>query len=173
MLVRYPFRFLMFFTIFSLPLAFAGPGGGVIRGKVILEGQQIKPKVINMSSEPACANQYSTAPTTEDSLVGAGGALQNALVYVSAGAPDETSVRNEAISFEQKGCRFVPHVAVMQVNQRLRVVNDDATSHNIHPLPTINREWNKAQPPGTPPLAETFPREEIIPVKCNIHPWMH
>jgi len=40
-------------------------------------------------------------------------------------------------------------------------------------LPTINREWNKAQAPGTPPLQETFAREEFISVKCNIHSWMH
>ena len=58
-------------------------------------------------------------------------------------------------------------------DQEVRVINEDATTHNIHPLPTINREWNKAQPPGTPPLQETFAREEFISVKCNIHSWMH
>jgi hypothetical protein len=47
------------------------------------------------------------------------------------------------------------------------------TSHNIHPLPKLNREWNKSQPPGTPPLVEKFDKEEFIPVKCNVHPWMH
>ena len=27
--------------------------------------------------------------------------------------------------------------------------------------------------PGVTPLEQTFPREEImIPVKCNVHPWM-
>jgi hypothetical protein len=53
------------------------------------------------------------------------------------------------------------------------VVNSDQTSHNIHPLPRFNREWNKSQPPGQPPFEESFAREEIaIPVKCNVHPWM-
>ena len=28
-------------------------------------------------------------------------------------------------------------------------MNDDPTSHNIHPTPANNREWNKAEPPGT------------------------
>jgi hypothetical protein len=52
------------------------------------------------------------------------------------------------------------------------VVNDDPTSHNIHPTPANNREWNKAEPPGAR-VAEAFAREEIaIPVKCNVHPWM-
>jgi hypothetical protein len=44
---------------------------------------------------------------------------------------------------------------------------------NIHPLAAVNREWNKAQPPGTQPLEETLAREELISVKCNIHSWMH
>jgi Carboxypeptidase regulatory-like domain len=55
----------------------------------------------------------------------------------------------------------------------LRVTNEDATTHNIHPLAMVNREWNKAQPPGTAPLEESFAREEFISVKCNIHSWMH
>jgi len=52
------------------------------------------------------------------------------------------------------------------------MVNSDNTTHNIHPLPTNNREWNKAEPAGST-MEESFPREEIaIPVKCNVHPWM-
>ncbi|HXY02525.1 MAG TPA: carboxypeptidase regulatory-like domain-containing protein, partial [Terriglobales bacterium] len=58
-------------------------------------------------------------------------------------------------------------------NEKLDVVNADKTTHNIHPMPENNREWNKTQPPGVP-IEESFAREEIaIPVKCNIHPWMH
>jgi len=36
--------------------------------------------------------------------------------------------------------------------QKIEILNSDKTSHNIHPLPTNNREWNKSQPPGQPPL---------------------
>jgi hypothetical protein len=47
------------------------------------------------------------------------------------------------------------------------------TSHNIHPVPKNNREWNESQPPGAPPIMQSFAREEVaIPVKCNVHPWM-
>jgi hypothetical protein len=61
----------------------------------------------------------------------------------------------------------------MRTGQELKVVNADQTSHNIHPLAKVNREWNKSQPPGTPPLSEKFDKEEFVPVKCNVHPWMH
>ena len=57
--------------------------------------------------------------------------------------------------------------------QPLQVVNSDMTTHNIHPVPKNNREWNESQPPGSQPINQSFAREEIaIPVKCNVHPWM-
>ena len=47
------------------------------------------------------------------------------------------------------------------------------TTHNIHPVPKNNREWNESQPPGAAPIMQSFAREEVaIPVKCNVHPWM-
>ena len=93
-------------------------------------------------------------------------------MYISAGAPDEAAP-SQAVTFDQKGCRYLPHVLAFQTNQELKVVNDDQTSHNIHPLAKVNHEWNKSQPPGTPPLSEKFAQAEFIPVKCNVHPWMH
>jgi hypothetical protein len=38
----------------------------------------------------------------------------------------------------------------------------------------VNREWNHSQGAGDPPIARKFAKPEImIPVKCNIHSWMH
>jgi hypothetical protein len=61
----------------------------------------------------------------------------------------------------------------MQVAQELQIYNDDQTSHNIHPLSKANPEWNKSQPTGSPPIDTKYEKPEFIPVKCNIHPWMH
>jgi hypothetical protein len=38
---------------------------------------------------------------------------------------------------------------------------------------TGNIPWNKSQPPGAPPIVTSWKASEFIPVKCNIHPWMH
>lgn len=60
----------------------------------------------------------------------------------------------------------------MQANQPLEVVNADPVMHNIHPMSANNRQWNKAEVPGSK-IDESFPRAELaIPVKCNLHPWM-
>src|SRR5450432_2118385 len=149
-------------------MSFAGalgkPAGGTVSGKVTYEGTPAKQKPIDMSKEPSCAKQYATPPSTETVVTGGSNALDNVVVYVSAGAPDE-SAPSQAVTFDQKGCRYIPHVLAFQTNQELKIVNDDQTSHNIHPLAKINHEWNKSQPPGTPPLSEKFEKEEFIPVK--------
>ena len=154
-------------------IAFGGPSGGSISGKVTYEGTPARQKPIDMSKEPGCAAQHPTPITTETVVVGPGNTLANVVVYISAGASDESSPPAQAVSITQKGCQYLPHVVPMVVNQELKVVNDDANSHNIHPLAKINNEWNKSQPPGTPPFSEKFGKPEFIPVKCNIHPWMH
>jgi hypothetical protein len=153
-------------------MSFAAPGGGTVSGKVTYEGTPAKQKPIDMSKEPSCAKQYATAPTTETVVTGPNNSLENVVVYISAGASDEGAPSQAAV-FMQKGCRYLPHVLAFQVNQQLKVTNEDQTSHNIHPLAKINREWNKSQPPGTPPIVDKYDKAEFIPVKCNVHPWMH
>jgi hypothetical protein len=148
------------------------PGGGTVSGKVTYEGTPAKQKPIDMSKEPSCAKMYTTPVISETVVTGPNNALGNVVVYISAGAPDEGAPA-QAATFTQKGCRYLPHVLALQVNQELKVLNEDQTSHNIHPLAKLNREWNKSQPPGTPPISEKYDKAEFIPVKCNVHPWMH
>jgi hypothetical protein len=40
-------------------------------------------------------------------------------------------------------------------------------------LAKVNSEWNKSQPPGSPPIKTAYDKAEFIAVKCNVHPWMH
>ena len=158
--------------IFGVGLLHARAGGGTVSGKVTYEGTPAKAKPIDMSKEPSCAKQHATPITTETVVTGPNNSLENVVVYISAGAPDDAPPSQPA-KFEQKGCQYLPHVLAFQVNQPLEVVNDDQTSHNIHPLPKVNREWNKSQPPGSPAIVDKYDKPEFIPVKCNVHPWMH
>lgn len=146
--------------------------GGTISGKITYTGTPVKQKPIDMSKEPSCAKQHATPVTTETVVTGANNALENVVVYISAGA-DDANAPAQAVTFTQKGCQYLPHVIALQAGQELKVVNDDQTSHNIHPLAKQNREWNKSQPPGSPAIEAKFDTPEFISVKCNIHPWMH
>jgi len=146
---------------------------GTVSGKVTYTGTPAKPKPIDMGKEPSCARQHAAPMTSETVVTGPNNALENVVVYVSSGAPDDGQVPAQAVTFEQKGCQYVPHVLVVHINQELKIVNDDQTAHNVHPLAKVNREWNKSQPPGAPPISEKYDKPEFIPVKCNVHPWMH
>jgi plastocyanin len=152
--------------------AYAGPSGGTISGKVTYEGMPAKMKPIDMSEEPSCAKMYTAPQLAETVVAGAANSLENVVVYVSAGAPADAAPSNAA-TFTQKGCRYIPHLLAFQINQELKITNEDQTSHNVHPLAKLNREWNKSQPPGAPPIRESYEQAEFIPVKCNVHPWMH
>ena len=143
---------------------------GTVSGKVTYTGTPARQKPIDMSKEPSCAKQHATPVTTETVVTGPNNALGNVVVYVSSGAPDDGQVPAQAVTYEQKGCQYLPHVLPMHVNQELKIINSDQTSHNIHPLPKLNREWNKSQPPGTPPISEKYDKPEFISVKCNVHP---
>jgi len=111
----------------------AAPGAGTVSGKVTYTGSPAKPKPIDMSKEPTCASQHATPQMTEGAVTGPGNTLENVVVYISAGAPVESGAPSTAVTFDQKGCHYVPHVLAFQVNQELKVVNSDQTSHNIHP----------------------------------------
>jgi plastocyanin len=149
-------------------------GAANLKGTVRLEGTVPKPKQISMSADPSCAKQHASPVFTQEVMTDTKGALQNVIVFVSEGLGDRKfDAPTQPVVVEQKGCMYTPHVLAVQANQPLHVVNDDPTSHNIHPTPANNREWNKAEPPGSS-VDESFAREEIaIPVKCNLHPWMH
>jgi len=126
-----------------------------------------------MAAHPSCSKQHASPVFSQEVLADAKGDLQNVIVFISEGLGDRTfDAPTQPVVIEQKGCLYQPHVLAIRTNQTLQVVNDDPTSHNIHPIPVNNREWNKAEAPGTK-MEEAFQREEVaIPVKCNVHPWM-
>lgn len=146
---------------------------GELVGTVTLAGQAPRSHTINMAADPECAKSHAGPATSEEVVVGAANALANVVIYISEGVGTQTfDPPKEPVVMEQKGCQYQGHVVAIEAGQKLRIENSDSTSHNIHPIPANNREWNRSQPQGVA-IEATFGREEIaIPVKCNIHPWM-
>jgi len=155
-------------------LGSAHPGSGSISGKVSLNGTPpARNKPVDLSKEPECVKLRASNPLYPESVItGAGNGLGNVLIYISSGDTDNVAPSPTAPTLDQRGCRYTTHVLAMRVGEEIKISNSDPFSHNIHPLAKVNREWNKMQPPGTPPFTYAYDREEIIPIKCNIHPWM-
>lgn len=163
------------FFVGLIPVASGRPAdsGSSIAGEVKFAGVPPKPARIDMSQDPLCSKGRTGPAYTEDFVVGSSGGLENVVVYVSEGLTQhDFQPPQQSVVLEQKGCQYRPHVLALQAGQKLEIVNSDETTHNIHPSPNNNREWNMTQPHGTP-LEHSFAREEVaIPVKCNVHPWM-
>ena len=154
-------------------MSLARPGGGSVNGKVTLSGTVSKPKPIDVSKEPDCVKMHASDPLYAESVVtGSGNSLRNVVVYISSGDNENSVPPAGPVTFDQQGCHYTTHVAALRVGQEVKISNSDPISHNIHPMAKVNREWNKIQLPGVPPFSYAFDREEIIPVKCNIHSWM-
>ncbi len=164
--------FSFFCVLGPFPLC-ATPTGTRIAGQVTFSGPAAKPKPLDVSKEPLCVKLHTGNPLLSETLVtGPGNGLRNVVVFVSAGTPASDPAPASAVVFDQLDCHYATHVLPFRVGQEVKISNSDPLSHNIHPLAKVNREWNKIQPPGTPPFSYTYDNEEFIPVKCNIHPWM-
>jgi hypothetical protein len=154
-------------------------GEGKITGTVKLDGTAPHMKGIDMSKDPYCSKAHQSDPgKMETYVVGSGGGLENVVVYITEGltgpAASQTSTTEPV--FDQKNCMYTPHVLALDVDQKFKVTTSDQTTHNIHPLPnpmTGNIPWNQSQPPGASPVEKSWKAAEVIPVQCNIHPWMH
>ena len=140
-----------------------------VNGTVKFDGAAPKPAKIDMSQDPGCKGTNEA-----ESVVVSGGDLANVFVYVKDGLGNRTfELPKDPVVLDQKGCQYHPHVLGVMAGQTVQIKNDDPTTHNIHPTPKDNREWNESQPPSSPALEKNFAREEImLPVKCNQHPWM-
>ncbi len=152
----------------------ARPNDGSVHGRVTLSGVPPKSKPFDISKEPDCVRMRGSNPIfPEDVVTGPDNSLRNVVVYITSGPPENAPAPSTPVAFDQQGCHYSTHVLAFRVGQEVRISNSDPLSHNIHPVARVNREWNKIQPAGTPPFSYAYEHEEFIPVRCNIHPWMH
>ena len=147
---------------------------GTVQGNVTFLGTKPAAKVINMDAEEACQKLHPVPVVDQVVVTGKGNGLGNAFVYIKSGLEGKTFAPPQtAVELKQQGCQFVPRVIALRKGQTLAVKNSDPVSHNIHPQPQNNREWNQQQSPGAPDLERRFGFPEVmIPVKCNVHAWM-
>lgn len=144
-------------------------GSATIKGVIHFDGVAPEPQPLDSSQDPNCAKGLRS-----ESVVVESGRLQNVYVYVKSGLPDGTYPPPQTPAvLDQKGCRYTPHVLGMMVGQKLQILNSDNTMHNVHPSAKVNEGWNLSQAEHAQPAETTFQKPELMmPVQCNVHPWM-
>ena len=153
--------------------------GGSIAGTVKVTATGFPaPAPLTMDADPQCLAKHGAPPASELVVVDADGRVGNVFVYVKSGLDPGARFRapQAPAVLDQKGCVFTPRVFGLMLGQPLKVLNSDGLLHNVHLVPQINREINKAMPAfrrqmTLPPKLFTQP-EVMIPIKCDAHPWM-
>ncbi|HYU78509.1 MAG TPA: carboxypeptidase regulatory-like domain-containing protein [Vicinamibacterales bacterium] len=147
-----------------------------LTGQIALDGTPPPPEVIRMEGDPKCVAAAQDEERRSEYVVSKDGkSLQNVFVYIKEGLPQRLyPVPNEPVVLDQQKCRYVPHVLGVQVGQALEVRNSDPLLHNVHAEGAVNRAFDVGQPlPGIKTTHTFTTREVMIPVKCQVHSWMH
>ena len=152
-------------------LDFANTGG--VKGLAKFDGQAPAPRKLDVSKDPWCSKNHDNV-MSEELVVDVNGNLRDVVAYVVGLEKYSKDIPIPAANarFEQKGCRYIPHVLAVRAGQTVDLVNADDISHNYHFRGKRNDEINQTQPkPGTDNV--TFKRAEMNAVfSCDIHPWM-
>ena len=151
--------------------------GGTLSGRVNFDGKPPKKRTIKMDADPVCVANNDIQPRKEWLVLDENNGVKNVLVFIkeskSGSFADNYDSPKEAAVIDQKGCVYVPHVLGVMVGQQLDILNSDGTLHNIHALPKVNKEFNKAMPRSKKQMSVTFDKVEApFKVKCDVHPWM-
>lgn len=154
----------------------AASGGGmtaVVKGSVKFTGTAPKFEKIKMDADPVCKGLHSTPIMPEEVVVNANGTLQWVMVYVKDGLGNRTfPTPAEPVVLDQKGCTYHPHVFGMMAGQGVKILNSDATLHNIHPLPKVNKGFNVGMPKPGEIMKNFESAEDPFHIKCDVHKWM-
>ena len=138
-------------------------GGGTIEADVKYNGAPVVEKLkVNKDTE-----KCGTEAVVEKVVVGGNKGLGNAVVSVP-GAKGATKAK---AVLDQHGCKFVPHVVVMQPGE-IEIKNSDDILHNLHTYSTANPSINKAQPKFKKTMTEKLEKPEFVKVTCDVHSWM-
>lgn len=147
-------------------------GGGVIKGRVLVRGTAPAPRRVPVSADTQCQAQHPQGLEHSDFAIASGG-LADVLVYLKSGVKGTFPSSAEPVVLDQKGCQYSPAMVALQAGQALTIRNSDATLHNVHFRPALNKEINVGQPRAGMESKRVFSKPEIlVPIGCDVHPWM-
>ncbi len=143
--------------------------GGTITGTVKFAGAPPARKALEVTKDKdVCGKEKHL---TWDLIVGSDKGIENVVVSLIDVKKGKKWASTKA-TFDQKGCVYLPHVAVVPAGGELDILNSDGILHNIHTYSTANPAINKAQPKFKKVLTEKFAKAEIVKATCDAHAWM-
>lgn len=154
----------------------ADPKLATLKAKFVYDGAPPARAKVDSSKDPFCAQ---LEILSDELLVGKDGGLQNLVLMLDerrskVEIPDSQKKPPAGVAtLDNNGCRFEPHVFFAQVGQTVEILNSDQTGHNANFGFLNNPGLNVLIPIGGKKEVTLVADEPtLIPVDCNIHPWM-
>jgi len=142
-------------------------GKGTIKGVVSFSGTAPAAEPINMVADKKCVE---LGGAKADDYVINDGKLANVYVRVTGVPAGDWPMPEAKPVLDQKGCMYSPKLLALRTGQEFEIVNSDPTLHNIHAFG--KQEFNVGMPLQGQRLTKKFKKEELVQVKCDVHPWM-
>ncbi len=177
------------FSALAVAVAVSFPGlasaqWGGIKGQVVLDGDipTLKALVVkgDQNAKDAAVCAVNGVPDEKIIVDPASKGIANVVIYLRKKPakinPEIAKPKEMTVVYDQVGCKFIPHIALVQVGQHVKVLNGDAVSHNTRNAATKNPGFNFIVTPNdrvgvnvtNQNQAETVPMQ----IGCDIHPWM-
>ena len=176
-------RFLLGLALVASAIpARADDGYGTFKGTVRFDGDIPKLDPVVRKGEMAARDSAvcAAADVPNESLVvdPKSKGIQHVFVYLkkaNAIHPDLRKSAKAEVTFDQKGCRFLPHALLVRTDQTVMVLSDDPIAHNTRVTP-INNMPNSlviaANDRKGVPFKESKAESLPTQVKCDFHGWM-
>ena len=150
-------------------------GWGTLKGRVVFAGDAPSPRAIIPDKDVEFCSKNGLFD--ESVQVDTEGGLANMLIYLNEKKPpihpSLAKSNGEEVQLDNKGCRFEPHILLVQTGQTLLIKNSDTVGHNTNGSLTKNPSFNGTLPAGST-IKKVFKKGESAPgtVTCSMHPWM-
>lgn len=145
--------------------------GGTVTGRIVFDGTPPSPRMLKVDKDPdVCGGNR----PSEELLVGKSGGIKNVVVSISGIKKGKKWNLSKKFVFDQKKCRFVPHVLLIRPKAKGKVLNSDSVGHNFHTVSkgiyNINK---KIKANGKMKVRKKkIKKSGKIRVKCDLHTWM-
>jgi plastocyanin len=151
----------------------AGETSGTIAGVVRIAGEVPRPAPLAIVRDKDVCRDV----PNESLVAGADRGVRYSVLTLEASGgkarpPEDQQTSAAVYRLDNSGCRFVPHVLAIQVNQYVEFTNSDPLLHAVHALFVDSQpQFNLGLYPGRI-VRKPIVMPGVVKVICEVHPWM-
>jgi len=146
--------------------------GGTVSGRILFDGTPPPPRMLKVDEDVEVCG--SDDRPSEELLVNSNSGIKNVVLSIEDIESGKQWAFSEEFVYDQKQCKFVPRMLLIQPKVQGLVLNSDTVGHNFHTISKGIFSINKKMKAGAEMKVakKKIRRSGIVRVKCDIHSWM-